>query len=424
MPRTIQVAHDFICPWCWIGFFQAEQLRRQFHVEIEWVGYELYPDELDWPAPNPPKGEQDSLRPKTPRRLALAYAAQGMDPPIVALPQRMRSHNAHEAVEFAKTVGVADELVARLYRAYWGHGLEINSPAVLRMLATGLVDNLAGMEAKISERRFKEKIIGFDQPAYATGVYNVPTFWINGDRYAEQPYRVLERAMASEGQSVEAPYGQLSFPKAPEDRPAVAINMVATIDGKTVTGEREEPVGDLGSKIDHAAMRNLQAAADAVMIGAGSLRGTPNLWYPERLRRFVVTRSGKIDMGGRFFTDAPEQAYAVLPENGPDLPGVQCLRFGRDNVDLAAALKHMRDELGILALLVEGGSELNGQLLAAGLVDELFLTVAPKVKLGRNIPTYAGGDPLPRHLVQDYRLIEEHQVRDEIFLRYARVRNR
>jgi riboflavin biosynthesis pyrimidine reductase len=56
---------------------------------------------------------------------------------------------------------------------------------------------------------------------------------------------------------------------------------------------------------------------------------------------------------------------------------------------------------------------------AADLIDELFLTLAPKIKLGDEIPTFAGGTPLPREKVQSYKLEEVHQIGDEIFLRYT-----
>ena len=50
-------------------------------------------------------------------------------------------------------------------------------------------------------------------------------------------------------------YQDLKYPEPPNDRPYVVINMVTTIDGKIITGERGEPVHDLGSATDHAMMR-------------------------------------------------------------------------------------------------------------------------------------------------------------------------
>jgi riboflavin biosynthesis pyrimidine reductase len=54
-------------------------------------------------------------------------------------------------------------------------------------------------------------------------------------------------------------------------------------------------------------------------------------------------------------------------------------------------------------------------------VDELFLTIAPKVRLGRDVPTYAGGEALPREAIQRFSLVEHQAVGDEIFLRYRRA---
>jgi len=196
----IPVAHDFICPWCWIGLFQAKRLEKDFGVEVEWLSYELFPDELEWvvSAGSAPAPEGDPRKPKTPTRMDLAYAAEGMDAPVSTRPYHMRTHNAHEAVEYAKTEGVANQLVEKLYRAYWEEGQNINEPEVLEGLAVGIVKDVPAMVKAIAERQFKDKIVGFDDPAYDSGVFNVPTFIIGGERYAEQPYRALQKAMEAE----------------------------------------------------------------------------------------------------------------------------------------------------------------------------------------------------------------------------------
>ncbi len=194
MSVLIPVAHDFNCPWCWIGYVQAFDLVREFGVTLEWRGYELYPDELEWPEPAPPVQPAYPDRPATPTRLELAYAAQGMDKPTVERPRRMRTHNAHETAELAKERGVVDELMHRLYPAYWERGENINEPDVLIELAQGLLDPDELAEV-MAGRRYADRIVGFNKPAYATGVYNVPTFFIGGERYAEESYRALQRAM-------------------------------------------------------------------------------------------------------------------------------------------------------------------------------------------------------------------------------------
>lgn len=221
--------------------------------------------------------------------------------------------------------------------------------------------------------------------------------------------------------SAEPVYASLEFPPAPPERPYVFVNMVTTIDGKILSGKRDEPVADLGSPTDHATMRRIEEAAAAVLIGAGSLRATPGLWYPARLKRYVATESGRVDAGSRFFTVAPEQAWVVAPGGATVPGGLQCVRSA-GAVDWPDVLRTMRTDHLVERLLVEGGSELNAALLGLDLVDELFWTVAPKVKLGRDVPTYADGEPLPRGSLLDFKLLSIHQVVDELYLRYRRVR--
>lgn len=212
-------------------------------------------------------------------------------------------------------------------------------------------------------------------------------------------------------------YQDLVFPPGPGSRPHVAINMVATIDGKTISGERNEPVMDLGSSVDHATMRNLEFAAGAVLIGAETLRATPKLHYDEQVTRMVATRIGNLPWDHRFFTDAGT-VFVLCPDRAR-LP-LELSSTWIELTDWQSALGSLRQQHGVDALLVEGGSELNAQLLSADLVDELFLTISPRIKLGRDVPTFAGGEPLDRELLKLFQLTSCNSVQDEVFLRYRR----
>lgn len=217
-------------------------------------------------------------------------------------------------------------------------------------------------------------------------------------------------------------YPELSFPPAPEDRPHVFINMVSTIDGKILTGERDEGVADLGSDVDHATMRQIESVADGIMVGAATLRATPRMHYPEHVPRFLVSKSGDFPVFARFFTDAPEIAYVVTTVEGAQAmtDEVQALGFGSEEIDWRELLKVMRQEMGIQKLLVEGGSILNATLFEQGLIDEIFLTFAAKIKLGKDVPTMADGNPLPREAVQNFELLSVIQNESELFLRYRK----
>jgi len=160
-----------------------------------------------------------------------------------------------------------------------------------------------------------------------------------------------------------------------EERPFVAMNFAATVDGRASIEGRSGPIG---SDTDTAMLVGLRTRFDAVMIGAGTMRAEH---YSGLDRRLVVVESG--------------------PEGRVDLP---------------ALLRSLREE-GVRALLCEGGPTLHGSLQAEGLVDELFLTIAPKLSGGGAPPRILEGeldDVIPLELAW---LLEED---GELFARYRR----
>jgi riboflavin biosynthesis pyrimidine reductase len=159
-----------------------------------------------------------------------------------------------------------------------------------------------------------------------------------------------------------------------EDRPFVAMNFAATVDGRATIGGVSGPIG---SSADTEMLARLRTRFDAVMIGAGTMRAEH---YGEIGRRLVVV------------------------ESGPD---------GR--VDLATLLHSLRKE-GVRALLCEGGPTLHGVLQASGLVDELFLTIAPKLA-GGEAPRILEG-PLPA--IAELELAWLLEQGGELFARYRR----
>lgn len=215
-------------------------------------------------------------------------------------------------------------------------------------------------------------------------------------------------------------YEHLSFPEPLPDRPYVYIDMVATIDGKTVSGKRGEDVMDLGSEADHALMRRIQDQSDATLLGATTLRAASAMWDPKTALRVVVSNTGQFDYRRPFFSSGGRAFVACSEESKFEATnGVSRLQAGKDKVQFPVLLAKLR-EMGARHLLCFGGSEVNGQMLRDDLVDELFLSISPKVKLGRDLPTYAGGEPLSRDHLLQFNLVEHHAVGDDIFLRYRR----
>jgi riboflavin biosynthesis pyrimidine reductase len=210
-----------------------------------------------------------------------------------------------------------------------------------------------------------------------------------------------------------------------ETRPHVFFNFVTTLDGRAALGGTTRP---LGGPADLEMLLALRTAADAVLIGPGTIRaeGYGRLVALERRAdtppAVVISRSFDLPWeAGLFAAEAqPVLIYtsASLDAAVPDVPApVEVVAL--TECTPAAALADLRAR-GVRALLSEGGPTLFGGLLADGLVDELFLTVSPLLT----------GDEDETGILAGARLLDPARFRlrwvlradDELFLRYASVR--
>jgi riboflavin-specific deaminase-like protein len=213
-----------------------------------------------------------------------------------------------------------------------------------------------------------------------------------------------------------------------EERPFVATNFAATVDGRATIGGVSGPIG---SDADTAMLVGLRTRFDAVMIGAGTMRAerygriVGDQEQRERRERIglphdplMVLVSGRLDLpwdaplftagGGRVLIFTASEAEP--PETATSLRVVR----HQGQVDIAAALRHLREERGVRSLLCEGGPHLHGQLWSAGLVDELFLTTAPRMT-GAEAPRIIEG-ALPEITELDLAWLLEQE--GELFARY------
>jgi riboflavin biosynthesis pyrimidine reductase len=218
----------------------------------------------------------------------------------------------------------------------------------------------------------------------------------------------------------------------------VMANMVGGLDGSAAIGGR---VAALSTEPDAALFRLIRALADVVLVGAETVRreGYRSIRLPEQQaaarqasgrtrtpRLAVVTRSLGLDWASAAFAGAPaESRTLVITCKAADARRVQRARevadviiAGEDQVDPEEALLRL-SELGLRVVLCEGGPTLLGELVAAGRLDELCLTVAPLM----------GGDPLPVAVSPPgaplRRFAVRHVIRDgdTLFLRYERSRD-
>jgi len=181
-------------------------------------------------------------------------------------------------------------------------------------------------------------------------------------------------ALASVDVDVVAAYRDLARPR-PAGRPWVVLSMVSSVDGAITLGGVS---GGLGGDGDRAVYRTLRSVADTVLVGASTVRAE-HYQPPKKPGQIiaVVTASGDLDFTWPLFSGG--HAIVVAPLDGPPVP-VPTIRAGHGAVDLAAAVGQLPGDI----VLAEGGPGLNGQLLAAGLVDELCVTIAPVSVAGRS----------------------------------------
>jgi riboflavin-specific deaminase-like protein len=224
----------------------------------------------------------------------------------------------------------------------------------------------------------------------------------------------MRRLLPDPGETtLEAQIAQLDFAaSASEGRPYLVTNFALTLDGRATIGGRSGPIG---SETDTALLVGLRKRSEALMIGAGTMRAER---YGAVEDTLIVIVSGRLDLPW----DAPlfETAGAdvlVCTDADTDPPEcaatVEILRHP-DGVDLEALLAHLRRDRGIRGLLCEGGPRLHAQLIDGGLVDELFVTHAPKL-VGGEGPGLVTGLPAAERPLELAWLLEED---GELFARY------
>lgn len=223
----------------------------------------------------------------------------------------------------------------------------------------------------------------------------------------------------------------------PEERPFVYVNMAMSADGKITSAARE--YAEFTSRRDKRNMDRLRAEADAVLVGAGTLRADDPplqvrdpemkehrraLGKPDDLLTVVVTASLRLDPGSRYFRSGPASSRIVATVEDAPRERLEALRgraeiweLGHGRVDLPELLRRLRRR-GVERLLVEGGGETNWTLFEHHAIDELHVTLAPCLFGGKDAPTPIEGAGLTMQARRRLRLVSVERHDDELFCRY------
>jgi riboflavin biosynthesis pyrimidine reductase len=224
----------------------------------------------------------------------------------------------------------------------------------------------------------------------------------------------------------------LSASRAPAQRPYAIANFVASADGHIATQGRSGALSDPG---DRALFHMLREHADAVLAGTNTLAvesyGRMIKSEEARARRLaagrsaeplacVISASGVIPLGIPLFAE-PEAHIVLFSPTAPE-PGTSSARIDFVQTDphagspLREALRTLRVDFDVRTLLFEGGPTLMRSLLTEGLLDELFLTLAPRLT-GGGEPSLIAPPPLPELLGLRLRWLLHRE--DSLYARYA-----
>ncbi|MGZ5923529.1 MAG: DsbA family oxidoreductase [Rhizomicrobium sp.] len=212
----IDIVSDTVCPWCFIGkrrIGRAMVMRPNVNFDVFWRPYRLDPT-----IPREGVDRRAYLKAKfgdSPRSSAMGDAirsegaGEGIEFAFDKIAKTPNTLDSHRLVRWAAGAGVQDDIVERLFQAYFIEGRDVGDPAVLSAIATeagmdgDLVATLLAGDADLAE---VEREAGL---ASEMGITGVPTFifdskfMISGAREAELLVRVIDKAL--EAASVSAP---------------------------------------------------------------------------------------------------------------------------------------------------------------------------------------------------------------------------
>lgn len=249
-------------------------------------------------------------------------------------------------------------------------------------------------------------------------------------------------------------YGSLCFDR-PAGRPLVISNFVTTLDGVvSLNAPGQSGGGEISGNNEHDrfVMGILRAVADAVVVGAGTLRAVPHhLWTAEYIYapladayralraalgkiapplNVVVSASGVVDLDRPVFGSGQVPALIVTTPPGarrlsdrPLPPSVRVqIPDAGERISARAILAAIGEVQPSSLILVEGGPRLLADFLAERCLDELFLTLAPQIA-GRDDETQRPGLVVGRSFAPGQpiwgQLVSLKRAGSHLFLRYG-----
>ena len=202
-------------------------------------------------------------------------------------------------------------------------------------------------------------------------------------------------------------YPNLRFPKLTK-RPFFYTNFVQTIDGKVKV--KIPGYWPIGSRKDHEVLMELRAHADALIHG-GNLAREFGEATVKSLNK-ISFRTLKVKLGKN-----PNLPYYIITTKPKEFSRINAKVFSGN---LKSLVKQLQNR-GYKHVLIEGGPTLLGSFLKENLLDEIFLTIAPKIFGSEKDKTLTliEGILFPPEAIKKLKLLSIKPIEDEIFLRYT-----
>jgi predicted DsbA family dithiol-disulfide isomerase len=190
----IVVFSDYICPFCYIGFYRVEQLKKRYDLEVEWRPFEIHPE-------TPKKGtDLNNLPyPKEYLEMMKANIKKLADDIGISLKLSEKLPNSRLALylsEFARKNGKFDDFHKLVFDSYWKDGKDIGDQALLMGLAETVGLNRNEILEYITSEEPKSELTKSLKELRKYGINGVPTFII-GDKIVvgAQPYDVFKKVI-------------------------------------------------------------------------------------------------------------------------------------------------------------------------------------------------------------------------------------
>lgn len=236
-------------------------------------------------------------------------------------------------------------------------------------------------------------------------------------------------------------YSNITFPSI-TNRPFFYTNFVSTIDGKVqVKTSQQTAYWPIGSKTDYQTLIQLRSYADVLIYGKNSALSfnhgqnfakeefkeqrrknnrNPNLLY------FIICRTLTKDDLLVLMSPHDANTFFVMPENAQVDKEIEekfkIVRIGNEAVDIQKLALWLQEQ-NYKHILVEGGPTLLGEFLEEDLMDEVFLTISPKIfgnETGKTL-SLVEGRLFPPDKIKNFELLLVKQVENEVFLRYRKI---